>query len=306
MLAPLVVFVFNRPNHTKKMLENLIKVNLAKETDLIIFSDGPRNSKDFPKIEKTRKIIDKFQLEKYFKSCKVINSENNRGLANSVVNGVSQVIGNYGKVIVLEDDLIVHPLFLEFMNRSLNYYSNDDQIWSISGFNIPISIPKDYSKNIYLSYRASSWGWATWENRWKTIDWEIKEYDKFKSNLKMRYKFNNGGWDLSSMLDAQMTGKIDSWAIRWCFNQFRQNKFTVYPIKSFVTNIGLDGSGTHSEITRVYNNQYNIDKTDLILEDLQINCKIVGEFRDHYGSRYGYFLSEIKKSVRRLFKRSNK
>ena len=268
-LAPVVLFVYNRVDHTAKTIEYLKKNTLSKYTDLFIYSDAAKDDKQNENVRKVRELISKIEG---FKSITIIESEENKGLANSIVNGVSQIIEKYEKVIVLEDDIITSNQFLEFMNDSLNFYEKKEEIWSISGYNFPISVPQEYNKSVYFAYRSSSWAWGTWKNRWQTIDWDIKDYNSYKLNPFKIYEFCKGGNDLDKMLRYQMRSKIDSWAIRWCYNQFIQSKYTVYPTTSFATNIGTDGSGTHCDKTSSrfssklhYNVDYRLE-SDIILD----------------------------------------
>lgn len=245
-LAPVVLFVYNRPEHTKRTIEALSQNYFAKDTDIYIYSDAPKSYKQIEKVDKVRSFI---HQASGFKSVTICEAKKNKGLAKSVISGVTEVINKHGKIIVLEDDLVTSKYFLRFMNEALDFYIKDSFIWSISGYQFPFDVPRAYQKTVYASYRSSSWGWATWIDRWKTIDWEIKDYLKYRYNPFRILKFCKGGTDLDKMLRYQMKGKIDSWAIRWCYNQSMQNKFTVYPIKSLVNSIGTDGSGTHCDQT---------------------------------------------------------
>src|SRR5699024_3800852 len=201
-----------------------------QNTDVFIFSDAYKTEKDYENVIKTRNYISKVKNLDYFNKVEVYEAKENKGLANSIINGVSKLIDKYGKVIVLEDDLVTSIDFLDYMNEALSFYEDNAKIWSISGYNLPISIPRYYSEDIYLSYRASSWGWGTWRDRWILTDWEVKDYEDFKYHFQMRNSFNRGGRDLSSMLDDQINENIDSWAIRWCFSQWKNDMLTVYPV----------------------------------------------------------------------------
>ena len=162
MLAPVVVLVYARPNHSLKTIKSLGKNILSDETEVNIYSDAAKNEKTIKKIKLVRNYIDSLQKLNIYKSVKVIKAKSNKGLANSIISEVSEIIERYGKVIVGEDDLVSSPDFLQYMNDSLDYYKKDNEIWSISGYIFNIDIPKDYNSDVYLSYRGSSWGWATW------------------------------------------------------------------------------------------------------------------------------------------------
>ena len=246
--APIIVFVYKRLEQTRKTFESLINNELARESELYIYSDGPKNEEERKAVEQVREYIHDSSIRNAFKDVFIKEHNENHGLANSIIMGVSQIISEKGRVIVVEDDLQASPLFLEYMNECLEFYQNDEKIWSISGYSPELSSLKDYDLNVYLNFRASTWGWGTWKDRWETVDWEIKDYKKFKYNIKRRMLLCRGGNDMPSMLKAQMRGKIDSWGIRWCYNQSSQNKLSVAPTVSLIRNNGFDGSGTHSTI----------------------------------------------------------
>ena len=247
-LAPVVMFVYNRLDSVEQTIENLKRNELAEQTELFIFSDAAKKESQVENISLVRNYIHKIAG---FKSVHIIEAEKNKGLAKSVITGVTEIINEKGKVIVVEDDLITAPQFLTFMNDALDFYEDEKKIWSISGYQFPFELPETYTKSVYTSYRSSSWGWATWKDRWETIDWEVSDYSSYKYNPIRIAKFCKGGTDLDKMLRYQMQGKIDSWAIRWCYNQCKQDKYTIYPVKSLVNNIGTDGRGTHCDPTSV-------------------------------------------------------
>lgn len=268
--APICLFTYNRISETRKTIEALQNNFLAKQSDLYIYSDGGKNEEDEEKISKVRDYLHSISG---FKSINIFESINNRGLANSVITGVSKVLENHDKIIVLEDDLVTSPNFLDFLNQSLEFYQEDNKIFSISGYtlNLP-SLPgkKDY----YFGYRASSWGWGIWSDRWNEIDWNVSDYDNFRNNKKAIKKFKRGGSDLPRMLKNQITGKIDSWAIRFCYHQFKNNLLTVFPATSKLISIGFSEEATNTigtkrfstlldkecKIKYYFENFYNIDE----------------------------------------------
>lgn len=280
-LAPIVLFVYNRPKHTQDMIEALAKNNLAKESDVYIFSDNAKREKDIENVRKVRTYIDSIKQKNWFANVYIEKAEKNKGLAKSVINGVTKVINKYNKVIVLEDDLIPSKVFLEYMNKALDFYEKKESIWSISGYNIPIQIPKNYKFDIYLGYRGCSWGWATWKDRWNTVDWKVSDYKEFKNNYKKRKQMNRGGPDMAQMLDSQMQGLCDSWAIRWCYEQSKQNKYTIYPVKSLVINQGLDGTGTHSGTTKDFDVEIS-ERIPELYNNLPVDKEITTNFYNKY------------------------
>ena len=245
MNAPIVLFVYNRYDHTRKTVEALMRNQLANRSKLYVFVDYVNNEAEREKLSEMYNYLNSLEDQHKFESVEIRHADRHRGLANSVISGVTEIVNRYEKVIVLEDDIVTCPIFLQYMNACLNYFENDKDIWSISGYAIPEEHLMKMNNMLYLSCRADSWGWATWKDRWDTIDWSIPDYPQFKWNLIKRMKFNKGGGDMAFMLDRQRRGEVDSWAIRWCYNQYQQGKFTVYPTQSYVENIGFDGSGTN-------------------------------------------------------------
>jgi glycosyl transferase family 2 len=259
MLAPICLFTYNRLSETQQTIEALKNNFLASESELFIFSDGAKNESSKLKVDEVRKHV---RSVSGFKSVSVIESDKNKGLARSIISGVSEVIEKFGKVIVVEDDLITSRNFLQFMNESLSRFQKVDQIFSVSGFSVRINVPVNYPYDAYFWGRAHSWGWATWLDRWKTIDWEFSDFDSFKSDKQRQKEFNRYGSDLTKMLVSAQTGKVDSWYVRFTYNQFLQKRLTVYPVLSKVINNGFMEGATH---TNSYNRiKIEFDKGDKI------------------------------------------
>jgi hypothetical protein len=242
-LAPILLFVYKRLDTLKKTLESLQSNFLAEESELYIFSDAAKYSNDDIIVKEVRTFL---RTINGFKRVYIIEAKKNKGLADSIIDGVSKILESYQNVIVLEDDLVVSVNFISYMNSALKYYKNYNSVFSISGFTTPIRMPISYAYDNYFTKRSSSWGWATWSDRWENIDWVIKDYSKFSSNYKNRNRFNKMGSDLATMLKKQIKGKINSWAIRWCYHQYKIDGYTVYPTISKVCNIGFNESGTHT------------------------------------------------------------
>ncbi|CAK0768582.1 Glycosyltransferase [Azospirillaceae bacterium] len=245
MLAPIVLFVYNRPSHTQKTLEALARNTLAAQSELIIFSDAPKNEAAIDAVKAIRKMIVNLPG---FASVSVVERTNNLGLAKSIISGVTEVINKFGRVIVLEDDLVTSPLFLQYMNNALDHYENDQKAFSIGGYQFPqrtMPIPEHYHHDTYASYRCCSWGWATWRDRWMRIDWSMDYFDAFITSPEQQARFNRGGPDMAQMLKHQKEGRIDSWAIRFCYAHFANDMRCIYPTQSLINNIGLDNTGVH-------------------------------------------------------------
>lgn len=238
MLAPIVIFAFNRPKSLQRMIESLRSNALYEESEKFIFIDGPRNDEDRRKIQEVLAIAQSV-------TSNVSASAVNKGLGRSIISGVSAVIEKYGKAIVLEDDLICTPNFLAYMNQALDFYEQDQRIISVCGYGLQIKRPKKYDGDVYLSGRSSSWGWATWKDRWVSVDWEVKDWTEFSHNRRKIKEFNKNGSDMFSMLKGYMEGRNRSWAIRFCYNQYKTGRYSVCPFLSKVDNDGFGGDATN-------------------------------------------------------------
>ncbi|HET7724099.1 MAG TPA: hypothetical protein VFK68_05640 [Propionibacteriaceae bacterium] len=245
---PVVLFAYARPQHTERTLLTLGKNSAATHHDLIVHLDGPRSATVADAVDEVARVVGRVAEQDWFKSVTVHRSAENRGLARSVIAGVTDALAVHDAVIVLEDDLLLAPDFLTFMDDALAFYADDQRIWSVSGYSPELPSLADYAHDLYLSVRASSWGWGTWRRSWGLVDWEVRDYRRFEYDLRRRWGFNRGGPDMAAMLDAQLDGRIDSWAIRWCYSQHLHGMYSVVPAASKVHNIGLDGSGTHHAV----------------------------------------------------------
>lgn len=251
-LSPIVIFTYNRPEHIKLLIQSLKENPLSKRSDLIIFSDGNKGEDDRKSVTAVRGILNKVAVSGGFRTIQIYESEYNRGLADSIIYGISAVMAKYDRAIVLEDDLIVSRHFLKYMNDALKFYKDDKHIWSVSGFTRDIDLLHTVNTDMYFSVRAQSWSWGTWRDRWEKIDWNVTDYSVFKYDFNRRKRFNAGGNDMASMLDRQQCGKINSWAIRFCYSQFLHDAYTVQPVSTLVQNAGQDGSGTNCDYVREY------------------------------------------------------
>lgn len=247
MVAPVALFVYNRPDHTNKVIEALLQNTLAEKTILYVFADGVKTNATAEQIELISQVQDIVNNINGFKEVHLMFSEENKGCAQSIIDGVTYVVNKHGRVIVVEDDILTIPQFLQFMNDALDMYANDHRIWSVGGMNIDITLPEKYTKkhDLYLVHRGCSWGWGTWADRWKDIDWEVKDAKQFFSSARKMKRFDRGGEGMTQMLRDQLDGKIDAWDIIWDYHVFKHNGYGLRPVKSFTCNIGMDGSGTH-------------------------------------------------------------
>lgn len=280
-LAPICLFTYNRLDETKQTVIALKDNFLASKSELFVFSDGWKEEKDKYKVIEVRKYL---KTVSGFKTITVYESNKNKGLANSIIDGVTNILKKHENIIVLEDDLITSPNFLNFMNASLAYYKDNHKIFSISGYTLDLPILPTLKKDVYLGVRASSWGWVIWKNRWSVIDWQVKDYSTFKKSLIQKYKFNKGGSDMSRMLQNQMQGNIDSWAIRWCYHQFIKNTYTVFPKTSKLMSIGFGNNATHTKTTKRFNTILDTSNNETFLfeDNMSLNKKITKQFKSKF------------------------
>lgn len=246
MPTPVVLFTYKRPDHTRTTLTTLALNALASQTDLFVFSDGPKLEADAAAVSAVRDVV---RTATGFASVTLIERPVNMGLARSVITGVTELFERYDRLIVLEDDLETSSNFLRYMNEALDSYRDDPLAFSVTGHTFPepfLKIPDDYPFDTYAGYRCSSWSWATWRDRWQLIDWSMDYFKDFCCNSAEQDAFNRGGNDLAAMLAMQHENKIDSWAIRFCYAHHSNDMRCIYPIQTLVRNIGLDNTGTHS------------------------------------------------------------
>ena len=244
--TPIVLFVYNRPWHVQQTIEALLKNDLATESDLIVFSDGQKREEDAPLIAKVREYVRSISG---FRSVRVVEREFNLGLGNSIIAGVSEVVNEYGRLIVMEDDLITSPFFLRYMNDALEYYENEDQVISIHGYCYPINgLPETF-----FIKGADCLGWGTWKRGWDFFEGDGR---KLLEQLEQKGLLNRfdffGTYGYSQMLRGQIDGKNTSWAVRWYASALLNDKLTLYPGQSLVFHNGADESGTNCSSAESY------------------------------------------------------
>lgn len=254
-IAPVAVFVYNRPDHAKLTIEALQRNQYAKRTDLFIFSDGPKITGDPERDRDTKSKVDSVRnfiaTVNGFRQVTLVRRETNYGLARSIIAGVTEIVDRYGRIIVLEDDLITSPAFLNYMNLALERYETEKKVYSVSGYSyIRRYGAKHDATTAYFLPVICSWSWGTWKDRWARFDAEASGWERLFEDRRERRKFDfAGSVAYSNMLKEQMQRDIDSWAIRWYWSVYRNDGLTLYPLRSYVRNNGFDGSGVHTKGT---------------------------------------------------------
>lgn len=300
-LAPIALFVFKRPGHTLQTLNSLTSNPEFAHSPLYIYCDGARNSNELRDVELTRRVVNDWTHP----NKKIITQEKNRGLANSVIAGVSELTEQFGRVIVVEDDLIVSANFLNYLNSALDKYKDEPHVMQISGYMFPVHEYAERREALFLP-NISSWGWATWRHAWKFFDANARDWKMLLNSQKLRNEFDVGGsYGYSDMLLRQMNGDIDSWAIRWNWSVFRNKGLVLYPPASLVRNIGFDGSGTHCSVDDFHNEQVStslnaIEFSRNILTVWEDVILVRRELLKMSGTPFVRLLKSIRNEIRRV------
>ncbi len=294
--APIVMFVYNRADHFEQTYRALAACPEAAESELFIFSDGPKNEQGAGKVAEVRRALRQAEEEHLFKAIHITESPVNRGLADSVINGVSRVIGEYGRVIVVEDDCKASPFFLAYMNRALAFYQDHPQVGSIAGYIPAFPFPEDYHEDVFLTYRSCSWGWATWSDRWEGVDWDMTTLKDFGRHPKLIRKLNSCGSDRFLRLYRQTKGNSTSWSVRFGAHLVRRDLYTVYPRYSYISNIGCDASGVHSRAEDAESMRVDLSRAipEPRMADLTYDRRIQRAMKKHYSAG---FLSDVKRAA---------
>ena len=253
--SPIALFTYNRLDHTRQTIDALRSNDLAAESDLIIFSDAPKTPSVAPDVMAVRAYLGTIAG---FKSVRVIEREVNYGLANSIIDGVTTICEQFGRVIVLEDDIVTSPHFLAYMNEALSLYEKDSRVISIHGYIYPV---KEALPSTFFLRGADCWGWATWKRGWDIFESDAQKlYDALQASGEVKTFDFGGTYGYADMLKQQIDNKVSSWAIRWYASAFLAQKLTLYPGVSLVQNIGNDSSGTHCGDTEAYSGEIAVQR----------------------------------------------
>ncbi|WP_205558155.1 hypothetical protein [Pectobacterium brasiliense] len=297
-LAPVALFVYARPVHTQRTIDALLLNPEALSTDLIVYSDGAKSDKDITAVNKVRNIIINTVG---FNTITLIEREVNVGLAKNIIDGVSETCKKYGKVIVLEDDIVTSSCFLNFMNSALNKYKNNKNVWHVSGWNYPLKNIDNLPETFFWR-TMNCWGWATWNDRWKHFEknpkkllstWTKEDVKSF--NLDYKYDF----WVQVINNDK---GLLNTWAIFWYATIFRHKGLCLNPTKTYVTNIGNDGSGENCGSIDIYKTNLNDNAEIDWPHDFNENTMILNEIKKFYYMTGPFLFPRIIRKLKRVFK----
>lgn len=247
MLSPIILFAYNRPSHFQRVVESILQNPDAKYSDLIIYSDGARSGKDIPLVNAVRIFAESISG---FRSIQIMKQASNLGLSKSIISGVSEVVRSYGRAIILEDDLVVSPYFLKYMNEALELYKNNSEVAAINGYCLPVDA--NLPETFFLK-GADCWGWGTWSRAWELFNPDGASLLGELKSRSLSREFDLGGcYPYLRMLKNQIIGRNQSWAIRWQASVFLKGMMTLYPRQSLVSNIGNDDSGVHCKVTHEF------------------------------------------------------
>ena len=296
-LAPIVIFTYNRPVHTRETIEALLKNQYADDSDLIIYSDAPKNEEARPGVLETRQYI--YSITG-FKSIRIIEREINFGLSNNIIDGATNIINEYGRIIVLEDDLLTSPYFLRYMNEGLNIYENESDVISIHGYIYPL---KKKLPEAFFIKGADCLGWGTWKRGWDLFitDGQHLLDEIRKGKLEKEFDFS-GSYPYTKLLENQTRGITGSWAVRWYASAFIKNKLTLYPSRSLIFHNGSDGSGTNCDVSDEFN--VDLSNTPIILEKSDIAENIIARNAFIHYFRYTRFKRIITSRFKKLFNKT--
>lgn len=292
--APVVLFVYARADHTQRTLNALATNPEARETDLIIYADAARHDKDVAAVQAVRDVINHVTG---FKSVTLYLREKNVGLAHNIIEGVTKVSQQYGRVIVLEDDIVTSSTFLKFMNEALDIYRESDEVLSISGCNYPVDL-KDIKEDTYFLRIPLCWGWATWADRWSLFEKKLKHVPLISRELINELNFN-GTHDFFQQARMNYEGKLNTWFIFWYIAAVTNKKLTLFPSQSLVSNIGFDGTGENcGESDYLYqeasNKNIEVIKRQVIESELAFNALVI-YFKSIKISLFKRLINKIKR-----------
>ncbi len=300
-LAPIVLFVYNRPDHTRQTVEALQKNELAIGSERFIYSNAAKNENAEQKVNEVREYIKSIDG---FKKITIIEREKNWGLANSIIDGVTKIVNEYGKIIVLEDDLVTSPYFLKFMNEALEFYKDEEKVWHISGWNYPIDTKG--LGDVFLWRLMNCWGWATWADRWKYYEKNIDKIVKDFSSQDIK-GFNLDGIEKGfwKQVVSNKEGKISTWAIFWYATIFKNQGLCINPSQTYVENVGLDGSGIHCGENHSYKSLLSIKKDCTFEVELSENKNALDRIKAFYKHQKKYLIIRIINKLSRIIIRKN-
>lgn len=310
-LAPIVLFVYNRPLHTKKTLEALALNDLANKSILYVFADGLKEHASKEDLLNSEAIESLIKEKQWCKEVILVKRDTNFGLADNIVKGVSSVLDKHDRVIVLEDDIVTSAGFLRYMNDSLHLYESDSRVMHVSGYSFPMINPENIEEDTYFYRVPSCWGWATWRRAWKYYrgDATALFVELCDRNLLSEFDFNYSGGFIGQ-LNANILCLSKTWAVKWYASTRVMNGLALHPKFSFVNNIGFDSSGTNSATTNLFTHEKLAEQCSVTRIELKENkyasSVMLKNYRNAWTSRVkSFFANRVKNYILRKYLRKN-
>lgn len=301
MKAPVIVFAFNRVDHLRRTFDALMENIGADEAEIFVYVDKPADD-DVVNIKKNKKVVEyllsqKEVFDKAFKRVEYRIAEKRKGVRVNITSGISEVIHEYGRAIMVEDDILTAKDFLKVMDDMLEFYEQDERVFTVGGYSEPLKSLESYDKDVYAIYRTSSWGWGTWADRFDTIDFEMSDGAALLKDKALMKKLKRGGTDLPGMIHNQLAGLSDAWDIQATLAQAMQDRFTVLTTESRVINMGLDNSGVHCST----NSTNSIKQQPLSQQNGKYHLEIVDVnpiiMKDFYKLHSHDYIQKIKRNL---------
>jgi len=299
-LSPILLFVYNRPTHTEQTLISLQKNHLASDSNLYIYSDGSKNEDDLQVVGEVRQVIRNFQG---FQNITIIEREKNWGLADNIVDGVTKLVNEFGKVIVLEDDLVSSPYFLNYMNDALDKYVFDESVMHVSGYMFPITQSPKLAETFFLMGITSCWGWGTWKRAWDYFERDAEKWINIITPEMLQEYNLNGDYDYWSAMSLNYKGVIKTWACFWHASVFYKQGLCLHPKISMIQNIGHDGSGTHCDGDNVFEVELSNKRIKYFEETYFENTIAKDKLKEYYINIKPSIYSRFTSIYYRIYKR---
>jgi glycosyltransferase involved in cell wall biosynthesis len=296
--APVAVFAYNRPEHLRRTLESLARNPSARERAVTIYADAPRSARDEEPVARVRSYV---KTVSGFRTVRVVEREENFGLAKSIVSGVTESIEETGEVVVLEDDMVVSPRFLEYMDDALRRYADDERVISAHGYVYPVR--RRLPETFFLR-GADCWGWATWRRAWEKFepDGEALLRRLVERDLVSAFDYD-GEAGYMKMLRRQINGEVDSWAVRWHAAAVVENMLTLYPGTSLLRNIGADGTGRHVGRTSQFDAEVADRRVEVGTAPVEECAEARAAFKEYFRSAKPGFLDRLATAAKRALGR---
>jgi len=275
---PVILVCYNRPKHTLEVLRALKQHDVK---NIYIFSDAPKRQEDTQAVSLVRRLVHSID----WTEPKIIERTENLGLARNIVSAVDYVFERYDRLILLEDDCVPQRYFFDFMQICLKKYENNPKVFGISGYTvaIPDEILRSYPYDLYACPRIGSWGWATWKRAWKHYGRDLRKLVKIANEGNV--DLTQGGADIPIFIEKFLKGQLkDVWTLNWVLSVYINGGVYIYPTRSHIRNVGMDGIGLHCRRTDKYDSPCSDIRPTRYPEDIFLDERIMESFKSYYAA----------------------